>query len=344
MSLLKYIIRRLIIAVPVIFGVMTLTFVLSRFMPGDPVLAYLPEGKIDWDLYEQLYDQLGFNDPLIVQYFDYLGDILVGDWGKSFSIARGMPVWDLIMLKLPRTADIAIFSIIIASLVGIKSGIISATHRNKARDTFFRGLTLVGVALPVFFMGMLLQYTLGYAIRIGDQAIFPTTGFKTMGYEDPPFVTGFRIIDALISGQFYMITDYLYHLVLPVFCLSFISLAGIVRQTRSSMLEILEQDYIRTARAKGCKEKDVINTHAKKNAMIPTVTIIGLGFGALLTGAVLTETTFGLAGLGQLLIDAIGDDDYWVLNGLVFFFALVFISINLITDVVYGILDPRIRY
>jgi len=200
------------------------------------------------------------------------------------------------------------------------------------------------VALPVFFLGMLLQYTLGYLIRIDDVALFPSTGFKTIIYEDPPTVTGFRIWDAILSGQFYMVTDYLYHLILPVFCLSFISLASIVRQTRSSMLEVLEQDYIRTARAKGCKEKDVINTHAKKNAMIPVVTIVGLGFGSLLTGAVLTETTFGLAGMGQLLIDSIANSDYWVLNGLVFFFALVFIAINLITDVIYGILDPRIRY
>lgn len=351
MSLLKYIIRRLLVAIPVIFGVMTLTFILSRFMPGDPVLAYLPEGKINWTLYEQLYNELGLGDPLIVQFIRYMGGIFVGDWGFSFSIARGMPVWQLIMLKLPRTADIAIFSIIIASVIGIKTGIISATHRNKGRDTFLRGLTLLGVALPVFFLGMLLQYTLGYIVRIPDPsnpldtiALFPTTGFKTNTFEDPPFVTGFRILDALFAGQFYMITDYLYHLALPVFCLSFISLASIVRQTRSSMLEVLEQDFIRTARAKGCREKDVINTHAKKNAMIPTVTIIGLGFGSLLTGAVLTETTFGLAGIGQLLIDAIANSDYWVLNALVFFFAIVFIGVNLATDVVYGILDPRIRY
>ena len=344
MSLLKYIIRRLLVSVPVIFGVMTLTFVLSRFMPGDPVLAYLPEGHIDWRVYEAMKEELGLNDPMIVQYFRYLGDLLVGDWGVSFSLARNMPVWDLIMLKLPRTIDIAIFSMIIASVIGIKTGVISATHRNKASDTILRGITLVGVALPVFFMGMLLQYTLGYLVQINGEPLFPTTGFKTPSYDDPPLVTGFRAIDALLSGEYYMIWDYLHHLVLPVFCLSFISLAGIVRQTRSSMLEVLEQDYIRTARAKGCKEKDVINTHAKKNAMIPTVTIIGLGFGGLLTGAVLTETTFGLAGVGQLLIEAIGDSDYWVLNGLVFFFALVFISINLITDVIYGILDPRIRY
>ncbi|MHA1496661.1 MAG: ABC transporter permease [Promethearchaeota archaeon] len=317
MSLLKYIVKRLLAAIPVLLGVMTLTFVLSRFMPGDPVLAYMPEGHIN---------------------------LLVGNWGKSLSIAKGLPVWTLIMQRLPRTADIALFSIVIASIIGIKTGIISAAHRNKAKDTIARGITLLGVALPVFFLGMLLQYIFGYAIRIDDVAILPNTGFKTVTFTDPPFVTGFRIIDALFSRELYMIPDYLIHLILPVFCLSFISLASIVRQTRSSMLEVLEQDYIRTARAKGCKEKDVINTHAKKNAMIPTVTIIGLGFGSLLTGAVLTETTFGLAGMGELLIDAIRNSDYWVLNGLVFFFALVFIAVNLITDVIYGILDPRIRY
>jgi len=344
MSLLKYIFKRLLAAVPVLFGVMTLTFILSRFMPGDPVLAFLPEGKINWLKYEAMKQALGLNDPMYVQYFRYLGDIFVGNWGQSYSIARGMPVWDLIMLKLPRTADIALFSIVIAAAVGIKTGVISASHRNKAKDTIFRGITLIGVALPVFFLGMLLQFTLGYLIRIDDVALFPTTGFKTITYVDPPTVTGFRMIDSILSGQFYLVTDYLYHLVLPVFCLSFISLASIVRQTRSSMLEVLEQDYIRTARAKGCREKDVINSHARKNAMIPTVTIIGLGFGSLLTGAVLTETTFGLAGMGQLLILSIANSDYWVLNGLVFFFALVFIAINLITDVIYGILDPRIRY
>lgn len=344
MSLLKYIIKRLLVAIPVLFGVLTLTFILSRFMPGDPVLAYMPEGHINWVVYEQIKESLGLNDPMIVQYFRYLGEILVGNWGLSLSIANRMPVWELIMQRLPRTADIAIFSMTIAAIIGIKTGIISATHRNKAGDTIARGVTLLGVALPVFFLGMLLQYTLGYTIRINDQAIFPTTGFKTATYEDPPFVTGFRIIDALISGELYMIPDYLYHLVLPVFCLAFISLASIVRQTRSSMLEVLEQDYIRTARAKGCKEKNVINTHAKKNAMIPTVTVIGLGFGGLLTGAVLTETTFGLAGIGELLVLAIRNNDYWVLNGLVFFFAIIFISVNLLTDVIYGILDPRIRY
>lgn len=344
MSLIKFIIRRLLLAIPVLFGVITLTFILSRGMPGNPVLAYLPEGKINWDLYNALKEQLGLNDHILIQYYRYIGDLFEGNWGVSISIARGMPVWELIWQRLPRTADIALFSVIIAATVGIKIGIISATHRNKAKDTIFRGIAIIGVAIPVFFLGMLLQYTLGYMIRINDVAIFPTTGFKDMSYSDPEYVTGFRIIDAFISGEWYMISDYLYHLILPVFCLSFISLAGIVRQMRSSMLEVLELDYIRTARAKGCKEKDVINTHAKKNAMIPTVTIIGLSFGGLLSGAVLTETTFGLAGIGQLLIQAIGDSDYWVLCGLVFFFAIIFITVTIVTDILYGILDPRIRY
>lgn len=338
MSLIKYVIRRLLAMVPVVFGVLTLTFILSKAMPGDPVLAYLGE-RPDPKLYAAMYHQLGLDKPLIEQYFKYVGDLFTGNWGVSLNIIKDKPVWELIMEKLPRTVDIAIFSVIIAAFVGIKIGVISAKHRNKAKDTLFRGMSLVGVAIPVFFLGMLLQYTVGYLLPI-----FPTTGFKKYTYKDPAYVTGFRMIDALISGELYMIGDYLYHLILPVFCLSFISLAGIVRQTRSSMLEVLEQDYIRTARAKGCKEKDVINTHAKKNAMIPTVTVIGLSFAGLLSGAVLTETTFGLAGIGQLLVLAIRNSDYYVINGLVFLFALIFVIINLFTDLLYGVLDPRIRY
>ena len=338
MSMLKYIFRRILALIPVLFGVMTLTFILSRLLPGDPVLAYLPE-RFNLDEYNRAFRALGFDRPIIEQYFNYIIKLFSGDWGVSLSIARGVPVWELIMISLPRTVDIALMSMIIATYVGIKTGVISATHRNKFQDTFFRGLSLVGVAIPVFFLGMILQFTIGYLVPI-----FPTTGYKDYRYIDPPRITGFRLIDYLLGGYIYMIPDYLYHLALPVFCLAFISLASIVRQTRSSMLEVLEQDYIRTARAKGCKEKDVINTHAKKNALIPTVTVIGLSFAGLLSGAVLTETTFGLAGIGQLLVQSITNSDYWVLNGLVFFFAIIFVVINLITDVIYGILDPRIRY
>jgi ABC-type dipeptide/oligopeptide/nickel transport system permease component len=282
---------------------------------------------------------LWLDRPIILQYFKYLGDLFSGNWGRSISIATGADVWGLIMERLPRTIDIALFSMLIAAFIGTKTGVISATHRNKGKDTVIRGMALVGVSIPVFYLGVLLQWWLAYLA-----GWFPATGYKTRSYTNPPFVTGFRLIDSLISGQLYFVTDYLYHLVLPVFCLSFITLAGITRQSRSSMLEVLEQDYIRTARAKGCREKDVIHVHAQRNSLIPTVTVIGLSFAGLLSGAVLTETTFNLNGIGKLMIDSIRESEYWILNALVFVITIIFVSINLAIDVIYALIDPRIRY
>jgi ABC-type dipeptide/oligopeptide/nickel transport system permease component len=308
-------------------------------MPGDPVLAHLPAHGFTAEEYQAALERLGLDRPIIEQYFLYLRDLFTGNWGTSVAIASGTPVWDLVMERFARTFDISIFSIIIAALVGIKTGVISSTHRNKAKDTLFRGFALVGVSIPIFWMGMLLQYFLGYRIDL-----FPAVGYKRAGIGDPPKITNFRIIDCLLSARFDLLFDYLIHLFLPIMCLSFITLASITRQTRSSMLEVLEQDYVRTARAKGCKEKDVINSHARRNALIPTVTIIGLNFGGLLAGAVLTETTFNLHAIGEILIKSIQNTDYWILNAIVFVTTIAFIIINLITDVIYGLIDPRIRY
>jgi peptide/nickel transport system permease protein len=342
MSMTKYIVRRLLQMIPVIFGVLILTFFLARAMPGDPVEKLLQaQGlpKPDFDVIEAKRRQLGLDDPIIVQFFRYMFELFTGQWGVSVVIARNQPVWDLIAERMPRTIDLSLFSMTIASFIGIKTGVISATHRNQTKDTLYRGIALVGVAIPVFFLGMLLQYVLGYLFPI-----FPATGYKSARIQNPPFVTGFPLIDSIVTVELKFMIDYLYHLMLPVFCLSFITLAGIVRQTRSSMLEVLEQDYIRTARAKGCKEKDVINTHALKNSLIPTITVIGLGFAGLLGGAVLTETTFGLAGMGLLFVKAITLTDYWLLQALVFLIALIFVFATLITDLLYAYLDPRIRY
>ena len=328
--------------IPVLFGVLTLTFILNRLMPGDPIAARLAaagQHNPAQGLYHQMKCQLGLCDPILVQYFRYVGELFTGDWGISVSIVRNQPVWDLVIVRMPLTIDLTLFAMAIASFLGIKAGVISAVHRNKTTDTVVRGLALVGVALPVFFLGMLLQYFLGYVIDV-----FEPTGYLSATIENPPFVTGFIIIDALISGQYYVIVDYIWHLFLPVFCLSFIMLASITRQTRSSMLEVMEQDYVRTARAKGCKEKVVIHSHTLRNALIPTVTIIGMSIAGLLGGAVLTETTFGLTGMGKLFVDAILLKDYWVLNALVFMITIIFIVANLLTDVIYAILDPRIRY
>lgn len=338
MSMLKYIFRRILQLIPVLFGVLVLVFVLSRAMPGDPILAHLPPVYTPAQ-YEAEARQLGFHLPLWQQFFIYLGNLFTGNWGYSISINEGQEVWELIWERFPRTLDITLFAVLIASFVGIKAGVISATHRNKAKDTIVRGFSLVGVAIPVFWLGLLLQFFIAYKLDL-----FPAIGYKDMRYADPEMITGFRIIDSLISGQWYIIGDYLIHLALPVFCLSFITLASITRQTRSSMLEVLQQDYVRTARAKGCKEKDVIKKHARRNALIPTITVIGLNIGGLLGGAVLTETTFNLHGVGELLLRAIIDRDYYVLNAIVFMITIIFILVNLFTDLIYAYLDPRIKY
>jgi len=338
MSMIKFIIRRLLSLLPVLFGVITLTFILSRLMPGDPILAHLPK-NFSAEMYADMLEDLGLHRPILEQYIIYLGDLFTGNWGNSVSLAKGTPVWDLVLERFFRTFDIAIFSIIIAAFLGLKTGVISATNRNKPKDTVLRGFALVGVAIPVFWMGMMLQFLLAFQIPL-----FPGIGYKTAGIGDPPVITHLRIIDSILAFDMVILFDYIHHLILPVACLSFITLASITRQTRSSMLEVLGQDYVRTARAKGCKEKDVIKTHARKNALIPTITIIGLNFGGLLSGAILTETTFNLHGLGELLLVSIQNTDYWVLNGIVFLTTLTFIAINLGIDLIYGFIDPRIRY
>jgi len=338
MSMLKYMIRRVFQLIPILFGVLILIFFLSRAMPGDPILAHLPPIFTPAQ-YAARARQLGFHLPLWQQFFIYLGNLFMGNWGVSISINRGQQVWELIWERFPRTLDIAIFAIIIASYVGIKTGVIAATHRNKAKDTIFRGFALIGVSIPIFWLGLLLQFFVSYKL-----GWFPAIGFKDMHFADPQMVTGFRIIDSIIEGKLYLVGDYLVHLVLPVFCLAFIFLATFTRQTRSSMLEILQQDYIRTARAKGCREKDVIKKHALRNALVPTVTIIGLSIGGLLGGAMLTEITFNLHGMGELLLRAILDRDYYVLNAIVFMTTIIFILVNLFTDMAYAYLDPRITY
>ena len=338
MSMIKFIVKRLLALLPVLFGVIALTFILSRLMPGDPIIAHLPK-NFTAEMYADMLSQLGLDKPILEQFVIYLGDLFIGNWGTSVTLAPGTLVWDLVLERFFRTFDIALLSIIIATFVGLKTGVISATHRNKPKDTVLRGFALVGVAIPVFWMGMMLQYLLAFQIPL-----FPGIGYKSGGIGDPPVITHLRIIDCILAFDMVLLFDYIHHLILPVLCLSFITLASITRQTRSSMLEVLGQDYVRTARAKGCKEKDVIKTHARKNALIPTITIIGLNFGGLLSGAILTETTFNLHGLGELLLVSIQNTDYWVLNGIVFLTTITFIVINLAIDLIYGFIDPRIRY
>ncbi|MFX0145064.1 MAG: ABC transporter permease [Candidatus Hodarchaeota archaeon] len=346
MNLIKYTIRRLLVMIPVLITVLTITFILSRLMPGDPVIALLrsqglrPRGQeFPIEFYLQAKKQLGLDKPILIQYFMYLRDLFSGNWGVSVVISCNEPVWNLIMEKLPRTIDLTIFSMILASFFGIKAGIISATNKDESKDTIIRSITLIGVAIPAFFLAILLQYI--FSIQF---PLFDPTGYRSIHIEDPPSITSFYIIDAFLVGEWYKIGDYVWHLLLPVCCLSFIIFASIARQTRGSMLDEFPKDYIRTARAKGCKNKDVINSHVLRNALIPTVTIIGLNFAGLLSGAIFTEIIFDLDGIGQLLINAIDLRDYWVISALIFLITFMFIIINLLTDIIYAGLDPRIRY
>jgi peptide/nickel transport system permease protein len=345
MSLLKYTIRRLFSLIPILFGVLFLSFVLTRQMEGNPYLWSIGEGAhgLSTARYQALKESLGLDKPPVQQFFLYLGNLFQGDWGLSLSLEKDKPVWDIIMKCFPRTVEITILAVSFSSIVGIIAGIVSSVHRNTLRDTVIRFIALMGVAIPVFWLGLLLQFVFAYKFDGWFGWSLPGSGFNTIG-RDPLSITRLRLLDCLLTGRFDLLWDTILHLIMPVFCLSFISIAGITRYTRSSMLEVLELDYIRTARAKGCKEKQVINKHAFRNALIPTITVIGLNFAGLLGGAVLTEHTFNIRGMGVLTLQSIEARDYFVINACVFMITIVFVVVNLITDIIYGLADPRIRF
>ncbi len=338
MGLLRFIYRRTLSSIPVLLGALVIVFFLTKAIPGDPIALSLGV-HYNEQVYQSLRHQYGFDQPVFIQFLVYIKNLFIGDWGTTIVIGRGMNVWDMIWDKFPRTIELAILSMLFATIVGIKSGVISSTHRNKGKDTFIRGSSLLGVAIPVFWLGLMLQLVFGYYFKWFPVQDYLTVDLK-FGLQQ---YTGFLLIDSLIQGRYSVFWNHLWHLVLPVLTLGIISLASITRQTRSSMLEVLEQDYIRTARAKGCSEKSVINDHALSNALIPTTTIIGLNVAGLLGGAVLTETVFNFNGLGALMIEAIAHKEYFLINAIVFLMTLIFVIVNLITDIIYAVLDPRIR-
>ncbi|TFF90044.1 MAG: ABC transporter permease [Promethearchaeota archaeon] len=305
-----------IIIVTLLIIALILSFTLALYAPGDPVLGYLPEGPIDWEVYEQVKQALGLNYPLIIQFFGFLFRMLIGDWGRSFSIAR-MPVRDLIFLKLPRTIDLLLFPLIIGLILGILLGIVSVKSRFKIASRSIQLFSLLGLTIPVFFLGMLFQFFLGYV-----NPIFPTSGFKTITYDDPPFVTGFRIFDALIAGQYYLIADYINHLILPWISLTIPILVTTILLVRMYLINQKNQPKA-----------------PEKRSIVPFAFHIALGFGLIFTHIMRTEITFGLAGFGQLLLDAITNADYWTIVGSFYFVSISFIiviSISLFLYVLYG--------
>lgn len=321
--------------IPVLIGMSIITFSIVHAIPGGPAQAILGE-RATPEAIAQLNEKMGLNDPLYIQYFRYVGNLLQGDFGTS--LKTGRPIVEEMGPYLAATFELALFAMAFAIFFGVNLGILSAWRHNSAIDYTGMIIALVGVSMPIFWLGLMEQWI--FAQELGwlpsNSRIDPRMGFES--------ITNFYFLDALLQGDFVAVQAVLSHLLLPAIALGTIPLAIIARMTRSSMLEVMGSDYIRTARAKGVSEGLVVYKHALKNAFIPIVTVFGLQMGMLLGGAVLTETIFSWPGVGRYLYDAINARDYPVIQSGILVVATIFVLINLIVDLLYAYIDPRIRY
>ncbi len=330
-----YILRRLAHTIPVLLGVATVVFLALRLIPGDPAVAMAGE-KASPETIEHMREELGLNRPLPVQYVEFLSRTATLQLGRS--IRTGGDIASELVTNFAPTIELSLAALFVALLVGLPAGILAAIRRHTPIEYLTMLGSLVGISMPVFWIGLMLIYWLG-----AQAGWFPLSGTVTNTIDIPP-VTHFYTVDALLSGDPAAFGDVVWHLVLPAITLSTITMAIVSRMARSSMLEVLSSDYLTTARAKGLREYSVVMAHALKNALIPVVTVVGLQFGALLSGAVLTETVFGRVGVGRYIVTAIGQRDYPVVQGTVIVVALFVVAINLVVDITYAALDPRIRY
>lgn len=335
MNLTSYIARRLALMVLVVFGVLVITFVISHVIPADPVLAILG-GNAPAERVDALRRQLGLDRPLPQQFVAYIWGAVRGDLGRS--LRTGRPVWQDIQQYFPATVELTLSAILVAIVLGIPLGVISAARRNQVHDHTARVFSIVGVSMPVFWTGLVLMLLLYY--RLGW---LPGPGRLDLEILAPPSRTRLLLLDSLLAGNWEALRNAIGHLIMPAFVLGYVATATIARMTRSSMLDVLYQDYIRTARSKGLRERVVILRHALRNALIPTVTVIGLVFGGLLEGSVLTETIFAWPGLGRYITTGYISLDYPAVMGGTLYIAVVFSIVNLIVDLTYAFLDPRIR-
>jgi peptide/nickel transport system permease protein len=329
-----FIIRRLLLTIPVLFGITLVTFAFLK-VTGDPCAALLGERYTPARCVE-IRIQYGLDQPPWVQYGRYVGTTLSGDLGRSILTRR--PITSEIRIVFPATVELALTAMIIAVFAGIPLGVLSAARHNSKTDLGSMVVALVGVSMPVFWLGLMLIYI--FAFKLGW---FPTGGRLSSGI-DLEVTTGLYLVDSLLSYNWDAFWDALHHLILPAIALATIPLAITARITRSAMLDVLGQDYIRTARAKGLTEQVVVRRHALANAMLPVVTVVGLQVGFLLAGAVLTETIFAWPGMGRWIVSAISANDVPVVQAGVLIFASVFVLVNLVVDISYAWLDPRIRY
>ncbi|MEC1179624.1 ABC transporter permease [Metasolibacillus meyeri] len=333
--MLHYIGKRLLHLIPVLLGMTFIVFLIIRAIPGDPAQVILGQ-QATAEAVAALRDKLGLNNPWYIQYFDYLKGILTGDLGESLRTRQEIvtEVWPY----LAATFELAIFAMIIAVIVGMNAGIISAWFQNSWFDYIAMVIALIGVSMPIFWLGLMEQWI--FSVQLGW---LPTSGREEV--RDPvAAITHLYLFDTLLQGRFDQFIVTIKHLILPGFALATIPTAIIARMTRASMLEVMRSDFVRTARAKGQKMFVVIYKHALKNALIPVLTIVGLQTGMLLGGAILTETIFSWPGIGRYIYEAIGYRDYPVIQSGILIVAFLFIMINLIVDILYTVIDSRIKY
>lgn len=333
----RFILRRLILLIPLLFGVTLVAFIISQAIPSDPVNAALGQNAVaDEEIVAAFRAKWGLDQPPHIQYLTYIANLFQGDMGQSISTRR--PVTEDLGRYLPATIELATCAIILAVLIGVPFGIISAIRRNTWLDQVSRVLSLIGVSAPVFWLALL-----GLLIFYSRLRWLPGPGRLDIGLEPPIPMTGLFTVDALLMGDVDLFLNALSHLILPSVVLAAYSLGLITRVTRSAMLDVLGQDYIRTARAKGLHEATVTLRHIVPNALIPTVTVLGLSYGNLLTGAVLTETIFSWPGIGQYAFQASISLDFPAIMGVTMLIAFVFIFVNLVVDITYVFLDPRLQ-
>ncbi|HEY8577997.1 MAG TPA: ABC transporter permease subunit [Devosia sp.] len=333
--MISFILRKLLLIVPTVIGISICAFAFVRLLPGDPILAMAGEHGVTPERYEVLKEAFGYNLPIWQQYLNYLGSVLTGDFGVSLGTKR--PVLNEFLVLFPATVELALFAIILATAVGVPAGVLAAVKRGSWLDQATMGVALTGYSMPIFWWGLLL--IMFFSSYLGWT---PVSGRIALSFFLRP-ITGFMTIDSLLYGNWPAFVSALRHLILPTVVLATIPLAVIARQTRSAMLEVLGEDYVRTARAKGLTPKRVINVHALRNALIPVITTIGLQIGALMAGAILTETIFSWPGIGKWMIESILKRDYPVVQSGLLLIALIIMAVNLIVDVLYAVINPRIR-
>ena len=334
----RYITQRLLLTIPMLLILLTFVFLILRVMPGDPVAAMLGGRNVSQQLMDEYRHKMGVDRSIPVQYAEYLGGIIRGDFGKSFRTNK--PVVTELFIRFPATLELAFFGLTFAVIFGFGTGLIAAIRADRPIDHTIRIFHIGSFAVPLFWLGLMLQVI--FAVKLGWFPVASRLGGRiAFTFQS---VTGFYLLDSLLSGNTKVMADIAKHLVLPSVTLGF-AMAGLLgRMTRASMLEVLDQDYVTTARAKGLQERVVILYHALRNALIPIVTVFGLQFAILMGGAVLTETVFSWPGIASFLVRSIAARDWPAIQGSVVFIAIFISVINLLVDITYSFIDPRVRY